>query len=64
MPSLQEGISRLDKSSELLTFHEAVKELEDAEDELVEKHTIILHVCTCRCTSTCRFCGVLCAVVS
>ncbi|KAL5487192.1 hypothetical protein EMCRGX_G019766 [Ephydatia muelleri] len=38
-----EGISRLDKSSELLTFHEAVKELEDAEDELVEKHTIILH---------------------
>ena len=41
--SLQEG-GELDKSSELLTFHEAISNLVESEEQLVEEHKAIIQV--------------------
>ena len=40
---LQEG-GELDKSSELLTFHEAISNLVESEEQLVEEHKAIIQV--------------------
>ena len=41
--SVQEG-EELDKSAELLTFHEAINNLVESEEQLVEEHKAIIQV--------------------
>ena len=41
--SIKEG-EELDKSAELLTFHEAINNLVESEEQLVEEHKAIIQV--------------------